>query len=75
MLLYVKCYFVCLFPVPHRDLQGLSTEELRSLASDMLERQPGLVFDILMMYQNRLGATQPAGVPTFYLRAKTGAIC
>ncbi len=44
-------FYMSFFPIPHSVLQGLSTEELRTSASDVLERQLSLVFDVLMMHQ------------------------
>uniref|UniRef100_A0A668A4C7 P2X purinoreceptor 7 intracellular domain-containing protein n=1 Tax=Myripristis murdjan TaxID=586833 RepID=A0A668A4C7_9TELE len=41
----------------------MTLEEHRELTSQLLERQPGLVFDTLAMYQRRHGAPPFAGVP------------
>ncbi len=41
----------------------MSLEEHRELATQLLERQPGLLFDALMMHQHRHGAPPLAGVP------------
>lgn len=44
-------------------LSQMSLEEWRSFGRDALERQPGLVFDILALHQNRTGPPPSAGVP------------
>lgn len=38
-------------------------KDLRLLSSLLFQRQPGLVFDVLQMYQNWHGARQLAGMP------------
>ena len=54
-LLFYEFKFANRFP------QNLTTADLRLLASVVLEKQPGLVFDVLMMHQDRHGALQLVG--------------
>ena len=46
-----------------RLLQEMSLEDHRRLAAGMLERQPGLIFDLLLEHQQRHGAPTSAEVP------------
>uniref|UniRef100_A0A8C2FFT3 P2X purinoreceptor 7 intracellular domain-containing protein n=1 Tax=Cyprinus carpio TaxID=7962 RepID=A0A8C2FFT3_CYPCA len=43
--------------------QEMTLEEHRELSTLLLEKQPGLVFDALMMHQHRHGAPPFAGIP------------
>jgi hypothetical protein len=46
-----------------RLLQEMSLDDHRRLAAGMLERQPGLIFDLLLEHQQRHGAPTSAEVP------------
>lgn len=41
----------------------MTLDDFRSFTSEILEYQPGLVFDVLQRWRNRHGAPSPAGSP------------
>lgn len=52
----------CLVYLVQRQLQELTLDEWRELGRGLFERQPGLIFDALMMHQRRHGGPPSAGV-------------
>lgn len=59
----IKPYFISCVLFLQRLLQEMTLEEHRELSTLLLERQPGLIFDALMMHQRRHGSPPFAGIP------------